>query len=280
MIKIFADTTACFSLEKAKALGLVYLPQIIVFGEKTYRDDTELDTAQFISLLKSSASLPKTAAPPPALYEPYLKEYATEGNTVIIICPSGAQSGTVRSATVAAQDFPDADIRVFDSRSIGSGLANMVLKALEWVNEGLDADTVMARLESMSQREDNYFVVDTLEYLHKGGRIGSAQALVGGLLQVKPILTNRGGTAAPVESQRTHKRAMARIKEIVFEKCPPTPDSMLGVMHGDAEEIANSLAEELKTHFGFDKVPVYNLPPAFLVHAGPGVIGISFFNKE
>ena len=280
MIKIFADTTACFSLEKAESLGLVYLPQIIVFGEKTYRDDTELDTTQFINLLKSSSALPKTAAPPPALYEPFYKEYAKDGNTVIVICPSGSQSGTVRSATVAAQEFPGADIRVFDSRSIGAGLANMVLKALQWVEEGMDADAIMNQLESMSQREDNYFVVDTLEYLHKGGRIGSAQALVGGLLQVKPILTNRGGSAAPVESQRTQKRALARLKELVFEKCPSNGDSMLAVMHGDAEELANSIAEELKTHFGFENVPVYHLPPAFLVHAGPGVIGVSFFSKK
>lgn len=279
MIKIFADTTASIPIDVAKSLGLVYLPQIIIFGEKTYRDDTELDTAMFLNLLKSSSALPKTAAPPPALYAPYYEEYGKPGNTIIVICPSASQSGTVRSATVAAQDFPNADIRVIDSRSIGAGLASMVLKSLDWVKAGVEADTIVQRLENMSGREDNYFVVDTLEYLHKGGRIGSAQALVGGLLQVKPILTNRGGSASPVESQRTQKRAITRLKEMVYEKCPPTADSMLGVMHGDALELASSLAQEFQAHFGFPDVPVYNLPPAFLVHAGPGVIGVSFFTN-
>ena len=215
MIHIFADTTSSIPPPKAQELGLNYLPQMIVFGEVTYRDDTEIDSPTFISKLRSSAVLPKTAAPPPALYTPAFEKLAVPGNTLIVITPSSDLSGTYRSAQVAAQDFPNADIRIIDSRTIASGLAAIVLQALKWVEEGLDADTLEASIRSMCARSRTYFLVDTLEYLYKGGRIGGAQMLVGSILQVKPILTLRDGITQPVESQRTKTALWLVLKKLL-----------------------------------------------------------------
>ncbi len=279
MIKIIADTLSCISVEKAKELGVDLIPQIIEFTDKSYRDDTEIDSATFLKKLRASTSLPKTAAPPPALYGPLFQQYAEQGDTVLVICPSGQVSGTVRSAQVAAQDFLQADIRVIDTLSIGPGLGVLVKMALDWVKQGVDADTIQARVIEMAGRERIYFMVDTLEYLQRGGRIGKAQALVGSLLQVKPILTIKNGHTESLESQRTKRKAIARVCELVHNECPFGPEGHLSLMQGDAEEDAGLLAEEFKHSMGLTEVPIYFLPPAILVHAGPGALGISFFRK-
>lgn len=279
MVKIIADTLSCLSVAEAKKLGVDFIPQIIEFGEQSYRDDTEMDSTTFLQKLRSSATLPKTAAPPPALYEPLYRQYSAEGHSILVICPSAQVSGTVRSAEVAAKEFPNADIRVIDTLTIGAGLGTLVRCAVEWANAGLDADTIEHNVKEMAKREQLYFVVNTLEYLQRGGRIGKAQALIGSLLQVKPILTFRDGHTEPFESQRTKRKALARIVEVVRSECPSGNGSHLCLMQGDAEKDAEALSIEFKQSLGISEIPVYFLPPAILVHAGPGALGISFFCK-
>jgi DegV family protein with EDD domain len=279
MVKIVADTTSGLPLDVAAQRGVSMVPQIIIFGEESYRDDTEIDTEAFLSKLRASETLPKTAAPPPALFAPIFEELTAEGETVICLHPSTELSGTVRSATVAAQDFPDADIRVVDTRTIAAPLATMVLLAAEWAREGVDADTIIERVHHLMARQQVYFVVHTLEYLHRGGRIGGARALVGGLLQIKPILTLRDGRVEPLEQQRTHKRAVARLRELVLEGegHPDRPEAHLAVMHVDAEAEAQALAQTFADQLGLQDIPIYLLPPAIVVHGGPGILGASYF---
>jgi len=277
MVRIVTDTTSGLSLSQAGEIGVPMVPQIITFGEESYRDDTELDTATFLQRLRASQRLPKTAAPPPALYAPILGPLVAAGETVICLHPSSEVSGTVRSATVAAEDYPGADIRVLDTRTIAAPLAAMVFNAARWASEGRDADAIVAGVHDLMARQRIYFVVDTLEYLHKGGRIGTAKALVGGLLQVKPILTLDDGRVAPFEQQRTARRALARLQELVLTQCPASAEACLAVMHADAEEEAQVLAETLGLALHLDNVPIYELPPAIVVHVGPGVLAASFF---
>lgn len=280
MVKIITDTTSGLPGQLAEEYDIPMLPQIIIFGEESYRDDTELDTPTFLEKLRASPTLPKTAAPPPNLYAPIFERLVAEGHTIICLHPSTELSGTVRSATVAARDFPDADIRVVDTRTIAGPLAAMVLLAARWAREGADADTILARVHDLMARQRIYFVVDTLEYLHKGGRIGGAKVLLGGLLQVKPILTLKDGRAEPLEQQRTKQRALARLRELVLEECPRSEDAHLCVMHADAEAEAQSLAAGFAAALGVPEVPIYEMPPAIVVHAGPGVLGVGFFAAQ
>ena len=279
MVRIVTDTTSGLPLEVARELGIPMLPQIIIFGETSYRDDTELDTATFLEKLRASPVLPKTSAPPPALYGPIFEELTANGDTVLCLHPSSEVSGTVQSAEVAARDFPSADIRIIDTRTIAAPLAAMVLLADGWAKEGLDADTIEARLNDLMARQQLYFVVDTLEYLRRGGRIGAAKALVGSLLKVKPILTLQDGQVAPFQQQRTARRALNRLKELVLERCPPSDDAHLSVMHADAEETARALAAEFQEGLGLSDVPLCELPPAIVVHGGPGILAASFFSE-
>jgi len=277
MVKIVADTTSGLPRELLKKLGIPLIPQIVIFGEESFRDDTELDTAAFLEKLKATKELPKTAAPAPALYNPIYAEAELRGESVIVIAPSAKVSGTVRAAVVAAQDFPDADVRVVDSLTISGNLASLVLMADAWAKSGQDADAIVSRLNDWIKRGRIYFLVNTLEYLQKGGRIGGAKALMGELLQIKPILCLREGQVEPFEQQRTKKRALARLVEIVEEQCHKNTEAHLCVMQADAIDEAEMLAADLKARMNLVSIPIYELPPAIVVHGGPGVLGIGFF---
>ncbi len=281
MVKIITDTTAGLPASYAEEHDIPVLPQIVIFGEKSYRDDTELDTPTFLKLLRDSPGMPKTAAPPPAMYLPIFRKYLDGGHaSLLVIAPTAEASGTVRSALTAAQEFPGADIRVFDTRSVAAPLARMVMLAAEWAQAGLDADAILERLRGMVARQRFYILVDTLEFLHKGGRIGGAQHLVGSLLQVKPLLTLRDGRVEAHSQLRTKRKALACLTDLVKAECPPGEAGYLCVMHVDARSEAEALAGDFREALGAPDVPVLEVPPAIVVHAGPGALAVGFFTKE
>jgi len=129
-------------------------------------------------------------------------------------------------------------------------------------------------------RERTYFMTDTLEYLHKGGRIGGAQALLGGVLQVKPILTIKDGRVESAEAQRTTRRALTRLKEIVFNECSRAEEAHLCVQRGGIPNKPIEIADEFKQNLGIRDILIYEIPPTVLVHSGPRAIGVNFFTKN
>lgn len=278
MTKIVADTLSGIPVPEAQALGIAYLPQIVIFGDKSYRDDTEIDTATFLKMLAESPVLPKTAAPPPSLYNPIFQEALDTGETLIVICPSEKMSGTFRSATVAVQEFPDADIRVIDTGLIAGAMASIVLEANKMAHNNATPDEIVNRIEQMSQANHTYFLVDTLEYLHKGGRIGGAAALFGSILQMKPILTLRNRQIDAFENQRTNRKAITRLQELVVSHYADGDMPYITVLHGGALEKAKNLAEYFSSVTGQKDILIMDLPPAILVHTGPGVVSVSCFS--
>ena len=277
MTIIVADTTCSLPRDILKARGIPLVPQVVMFGEESFHDDNEIDTATFLAKLKASSTLPKTAAPEPSLYYPIFKQAQAKGESVIVVAPSGKVSGTVRSAETAAREFADVDIRVVDSQTISCNLGSLVLLADDMAKAGNPADEIAAKLNDMIPRGRIYFLVHTLEYLAKGGRIGGAKKLLAELLEIKPILTIRAGQVEPFEQQRTHKRALARLEEVVHEQCPQLAEARLAVMHAEAEEETRVLAARLGSWWGGGEVPVYELPPAIVTHGGPKTMGVGFF---
>ncbi len=277
MTIIVADTTCGLPKQLLDQRGIPFVPQVVIFGDQSFHDDGELDTPEFLRKLKASSTLPKTAAPEPTLYYPIFQKAKDAGESVIVVAPSGKVSGTVRSAETAAQEFPDLEIRIVDTLTVSCNLGTLVLVADDMSKAGRSPDEIERRLNAMIPCGRLYFVVDTLEYLAKGGRIGGAKALFGELLQVKPILQIRNGQAEPYEQQRTRKRSLARLVEIVETQCPKSEDSHLGVLQVAAEAEARGLAEELKSRMGLKEVPIFELPPAIVVHGGPGAMGVGFF---
>ena len=277
MTIIVADTTCGLPRQMLQERGIPLIPQVVTFGEQSYHDDKDLDTATFLSRLKASPTLPKTAAPEPALYFPIFEEARRNAESVIVVAPTGKASGTVRSAQTAAQEFTDVDIRVVDTQTVSCNLGSLVLVADAMAKTGCCADEIVAKLNDMIPRGRLYFLVDTLEYLAKGGRIGGAKKLLAELLEIKPILQVKNGQIEPFEQNRTKRRALARLFEVVTEKCKGGSDSHLCMLHVEAEKEAELMVAELKTRVPVTHIPIYELPPAIVVHAGPKAMGVGFF---
>ena len=277
MTIIVADTTCGLPRELLAQRGIPLIPQVVMFGEDSFHDDKDLDTVTFLERLKAARELPKTSAPEPSLYYPVFEEAKKNGDSVIVVAPTGKASGTVRSAHTAAQEFPEVDIRIVDTQTLSCNLGSLVLVADDMAKAGKSASQIVARLEDMIPRGRMYFLVDTLEYLAKGGRIGGAKRLIAELLEIKPILQIKNGQVEPFEQQRTKKRALARLVEIAAEQCSGGESAHLCVLQVEAEKEAQLLVEELKSKINVPQIPIYELPPAIVVHAGPRAMGVGFF---
>ena len=151
MTIIVSDTTSGLPLDLAKELGIPMIPQQVIFEEQSYRDDTEITTAEFIKKLRASSSLPKTAAPLPNMYNPIFSEAVETGETVLVIAPSEKISGTVRSAETARRDFPAADIRIIDTHTIAGCVGSLALEARKLAQAGKSADEIIAAIDALVQ---------------------------------------------------------------------------------------------------------------------------------
>ena len=277
MTIIVADTTCGLPRDLLAQRGIPLIPQIVIFGENSFHDDKEMDTATFLQKLKASKTLPKTSAPAPPLYFPIFKQAQEDGESVIVVTPTSKASGTARSAQTAALEFPKVNIRVVDTQTISCNLGSLVLMADDMAKAGESVNEIVAKLNDMIPRGRLYFLVDTLEYLAKGGRIGGAKRLLAELLEIKPILQVKNGQVESFEQLRTKKRALARLVEVAVEQCPGGESAHLCALQVEAEKEAESLVAELKLRINVSKIPIYELPPAIVVHAGPRAMGVGFF---
>lgn len=280
MTVIIADTTSGLPQEVAAQRGIPLIPQVVTFGEQSFYDNKDLDTATFLKKLKDSKTLPKTSAPEPQLYFPYFKQAQEHGESVLVIAPTAKASGTVRSAQTAAEEFPNVDIRIIDTQTISCNLGSLVLMADDMAKAGKSADEIESKIKDMIPHGRIYFLVDTLEYLAKGGRIGGAKRLLAEILEIRPILQVQNGQIEVFEQQRTKKRAQARLIEIVAEQYQGGKDSFLSIIQVESEKNADAISQELKSRLGLQNIPIYQLPPAIVVHAGPGALGVGFFLIE
>jgi DegV family protein with EDD domain len=277
MTIIVADTTCGLPRDLIKQRGIPLIPQIVIFGVKSYHDDQEIDTPKFLQMLKDFPAPPKTSAPGPIMYYSIFTQAAERGESVVVVAPSIKVSGTIRSTLAAASEFPNLDIRVVDTQTVSGNLGSMVLVADDMAKAGKSADEIVARLNDMIPRGRLYFLVDTLEYLAKGGRIGGAKKLLAELLAIKPILQVKDGQVEAFEQQRTKRRALARLVEVTVEGCQGGDEAHLCVIQVAAEKEAVSLVQDLKAKIPVSDVPIYELPPAIVVHSGPGALGVGFF---
>jgi DegV family protein with EDD domain len=282
MTRVVTDTTCGLPFEMTRKLHIPMIPQIINFGEQSYREGIDIDFAGFMERLCDRQLLAKTAAPYVGDFIEAFSELTVTGESIVCIHPSSDVSGTVRSATVAKESYLGADIRIIDTRTIAGPLGMIVLEADRLARSGADAEAIEARVQAMMRCARFYFLVDTLEFLRRGGRIGGAAALVGSLLQIKPILTFANGRVEQFERERTKKRALARLKQIVTDEAAHGDAAMPVVMHTGGETLAEAreLAQELQDITGASSSMLMELVPAIVTHAGPGALAISFFTPE
>ncbi len=276
-VHIITDTTSGLPKEIAQSYHIPVIPQVIIFGNKSYYEGVDIDNASFMKMLTESRELPKTAAPPPELFIREFIHLIPSGEPILCIHPSSDVSGTVRSAQMAAQEFPGADIRIIDTRTVGSSLAILVQLAAEWSAQGQSADTIEQKIRRLIPRNRIYFLVDTLEYLAKGGRIGGATALLGSVLKIKPILALKDGRVEQFEKERTQKRAVNRLVELVKTQAARGDEAYISVMHAAVPGSAQDLAQVLCQVCHADRIPILDVPPAIVTHGGPGILAAAFF---
>jgi len=279
MIKIIADTTCCLPVQKMQKLGIEFVPQIITFDKISYRDDYELSIEEFLEKLRNSKNLPGTAAPPPAMYTPIYRRILENGDSALVITPSSKVSGTFRSATIAADEFKTDRIQIIETNTIAGNLGSIVLKAREWAEQGMEMVLLCERVRDLAARERTFFLVPTLEYLHKGGRIGGAAKLIGTLLQIVPILTLKDGQVEVYEKVRSMKQAINVLVELNVNICENNPEAYLTMGHCDSQELFDRISNQLRDRLGHAEIPSLSAPPAIIVHAGPGLVVTSCFTK-
>lgn len=282
MIRIVTDTTAGIPQETLDELGIPMVPQYVHFGEEALRDVYDISIPEFYRRQAASRELPKTSAPSVGEFVTVFEQILGEEPDATILCihPSAEVSGTIRSARPAAAQvaevYPAADIRIFDTRSVSLGTGIPVLEAARMVRKGHTADEIMARLEYIRDHMNVYFVVGSLDYLVKGGRIGRASHLVGTLLDIKPILRLVDGTVESFAKARTRKRALADLRAIAVEAVKNKPGLHLGVAHAICEDEARELANSLCAELDPEEFLFCELGPSIGVHAGPQSIAVAW----
>lgn len=278
MVKIITDTTACLPVSIQNEFNIPVIPQVIHFGDQSFTEGIDIDIPSFLHKLQNSKTLPKTSAPPPAMFSSLFASHQDPNEPIFCIHPSSDLSGNVRSAETASMDFPNLDIRVLDTRLIASLQGTVVHQAAIWNRDGVSADDLHSRILELSKRGRIYFLVATLDFLARGGRIGSASALLGNALQVKPILTLSNGKVEPHSKERTFKKALAHLKSLVMDEYPQGKDGYLSIMHADNPVLADTLSSYFIDRLKISQPLISSLPPAIITHAGPGSIAVGFFN--
>jgi DegV family protein with EDD domain len=273
-VRIVTDSAADLSADEVARLGVEVVPLSIRFGADEFTDGVDLSVAEFYQRLASSAELPETSAPSPGAFEAAFRRQAEAGaDSVVCINLSSGLSATIQSAQTAATALADQiDVRVVDSRSITSGLGTQVIAAAEAAAGGAGADEVVGQVESLARRTHVLGALDTLDNLKKGGRIGGAQALLGSLLSIKPLLDISSGEVAEAGRARTRRRALEWLRDQVFAL--PDPEHLC-LAHGMAPDVDEMLAL-LAPRYPADKLRVTTIGATIGTHAGPRVMGLTW----
>jgi DegV family protein with EDD domain len=271
---IITDSSAYLPEELVQKFGIHVIPLIVIFGEEMLLDVVEIDISEFHRRLSEGPIHPSTTQPNPEDFTALYDKLANEYDGIVAILISSELSGTVNSALVAKDSFDRIPVRVIDSRSTSMGLGLAVLAAAEKAAAGQSIDEVEAAAQEACSNVKVLFVVDTLEYLHKGGRIGGASRFLGTALGLKPLLHLNDGHVDALEKIRTKRKAIDRMLELAGEYINGKPVH-IAVIHAAAPEEAEALKLRVMNRFNCIDSYVTDLSPAIATHAGPGTLGIA-----
>jgi DegV family protein with EDD domain len=274
MIRVVTDSSSDIPQDLADQHAIEIVPLTIRFGDEEFVDRDELNTAAFWDRLVTVDALPETAAPSAGAFEECYRSLAGEGaGGILVITISSALSGTYQSAVIAAERIAgEIPVRVIDSQSVGMGLGLPVLEAAKRAREGASLDEVVRRAQQAVDGTEVVAALDTLEFLRRGGRMGSAQAFFGSLLNIKPIITLSDGVVAPLARVRTRSKAIAALEERIAALGPALESA--AVFHaaaGDIDEVVDKLEQ-----YTDGPMIVTMLGAVVGTHTGPGTVGVAY----
>ncbi len=279
-IVVISDTSCDYSADQAEAAGFSMVPLTVTFGDETLLDRLELTPSQFFKRLAKMNGLPKTSQPSPDAFMRVFEKFSAAKH-IICVTVTGVSSGTVRSAQLAADLLREKgfqpEIHVVDSCNASAAVGLLAETACGMVRDGCGIDEILARLHEMQHTTALYFLLDTLEYVRKGGRIGNISAVFGQLLGIKPLLTFLEGAPTDVAKCRGYKQATAKLVQKFIDTAANLHEVI--IVHADAPAAAAALAGDLKALVKDIKVRIHAAGAVIGTYAGPGAIGLAFEEK-
>jgi len=277
-VKIVTDSSVYLPPETIARYDIQVVPIKVVFGTEVYREGIDITNEEFYRKIAEADTLPTTSQPPLSDFTQVYTELAKQGHPILSIHISSIFSGTVNSAITAKKSLPDAQIEIVDAKSLTMGI--LVTPAAEAAEKGQTLAQIKASIEELNDRMNCIGVFDTLSYLLKGGRIGRAKALVGTLLQIKPILTFEDGEAKVLTKVRTMTRAIDYILKFIEKRTKGSTRLYGSIRHAHVLKPARALEKELRAHFNWAELDFLELGPVFGTHLGPGTLGLGFYSDK
>ncbi|CAI6020920.1 Fatty acid-binding protein [Paenibacillus sp. JJ-100] len=275
-IKIFADSTSDLAPEWIQQYDIGIVPLYVVFGDESLKDGEEIKPEQLYERVSRDGSLPKTAAPSPADFMTAFQPYIEQGDDILYISLSSELSSTYQNALLASSEFPEGRISVVDSKNLSSGIGLMVMKAVHAAEQGQTLVQITERIEAMKSNVRTEFVIDTLEYLYKGGRCSGMQNLIGSLLKIRPVIRVADGKMTPAYKVRgKREKALEQMLQNTLSNKEQIDRDLVIVVHTMAEEDALNLQKTLQEQTGA-RVELTTAGCVICSHCGPKTTGIIY----
>jgi DegV family protein with EDD domain len=278
-IIVVTDSSAYIPEAALSGLDVAVIPLWLFWDNDRLQDGVDIDPPTFYDRLKQSKTLPTSSQPSPAEFVSFFQQVAPAGEAIVAVLASSKISGTVASARAAQELLPTMNIRVVDSLSSSMGQGLEVLAAARVVAAGGTIEEAVTAAEEKRETVQFLFVVDTLEYLQRGGRIGRAKRLLGTALNIKPILQFRDGEIESISQERTKRKALARIMEIAEERLEGKQMAEAAIVDVATEEEGNEIADMVMRQFGTPVIHRSPVSPVVGTHVGPGAIGLAFYSE-
>ncbi|UJF25602.1 DegV family protein [Planococcus sp. 107-1] len=274
-IHIVTDSTADLKPDMIEKYNLHVVPLNIQIDGKSYLDRVDLEPKSFLEMMATSKELPKSSQPAPGIFKELYDRLGANGDQVLSIHMTGGMSGTVESARTAAE-LTDSDVTVIDSRYISHALAFQVFEAADMAAEGKTMEEIVQRVETIRENTKLFVVVDTLENLVKGGRIGKGRAMIGSFLKIKPIASLDGGEYTPVAKARSYKQVVQYLMNDFNERTAGKTVKGIGIAHAEGLAMGDPLKQQLEQE-GHTNIKFDYTTPVISTHTGVGAIGFMFY---
>ncbi|MFJ7826394.1 DegV family protein [Psychrobacillus sp. NPDC096623] len=276
-VHIVTDSTADLTIELVKHYNIHVVPLTIQIDGESFIDGVDIKPEEFLEKMARSKELPKSSQPSSGVFKELYDELGKDGDHVISIHMTGGMSGTVKSAQAAAE-MTESDVTVIDSKFISFGLSFQVEEAAKMALNGEEKQAIIQKIEEIRSKSDLFVVVDTLDNLVKGGRIGKGKAMLGSLLSIKPIASLAGGEYTPIAKVRSHKQVVNYLFDRYLSDTKGKIVKAVGISHANGLSMATPLIKLIKDS-GFQNIQVSITSPVISTHTGPGAIGFMYMTE-
>ncbi len=277
MIRIVTDSTATLPDSMAREYGIEVVPLSVLFGQESFREGVDLSGDAFYERMRHTPQLPTTSQPAVGDFYSVYERLTANGDQVVSVHLSSKLSGTYNAAAQAAAMLPAGAVTVVDTEWVSLALSFQVREAARVAQAGGSVNDVVAAVHALGPKLRLYLVVETLENLRKGGRLSPVKAMIGGLLNVKPILTVQHGVVEPVEQPRSKKSALRRLLEIIAADVPPSAPLHVAFLHARAEAELAELERQVRDRFNVVESITAEVGPTIGTHVGEGTVGITYY---